>query len=100
VARRFHGSQTAWGYIEDGEFLKLREVAVTYSLPDRWAGMFGAERASLTVAGRNLHTWTAYSGVDPEVNQVGQAAFNGFAVRDFLTQPPIRSFIVRANLTF
>ena len=100
VARRFHGSQTSWGYLEDGEFLKLREVAVTYNFPDRWARAMGAERANITVAGRNLHTWTGYTGVDPEVNQSGQAAFNGFGVRDFLTQPQIRTFIVRANLTF
>ena len=100
VARRFHGSATNWGFIEDGEFLKLREVAITYNFPDRWANAMRAQRVNLTLAGRNLHTWTGYTGVDPELNQVGQATFNGFQVRDFLTQPPIRTFIVRANLTF
>lgn len=100
VARRFHGSATLWGYIEDSEFLKLREVAVTYNIPDRWAAAIGAKRANLTFAGRNLATWTGYKGVDPEVNQLGQGSSNGFGVRDFLTQPPIRTFIVRANLTF
>jgi TonB-linked SusC/RagA family outer membrane protein len=100
VARRFHGSATNWGFIEDGTFLKLRELAVTVNVPDRWAQAMGAQRANLTFAGRNLHTWTGYTGVDPEVNQLGQASFNGFQVRDFLTQPPIRTFIVRANLTF
>jgi TonB-linked SusC/RagA family outer membrane protein len=100
VARRFHGSATNWGYIEDAEFLKLREVALTYNLPDRWAQAIGTQRANLTFAGRNLHTWTGYTGVDPELNQLGQGSFNGFQVRDFLTQPPIRTFIVRANLTF
>ncbi|HEV8599603.1 MAG TPA: SusC/RagA family TonB-linked outer membrane protein, partial [Gemmatimonadales bacterium] len=92
VARRFHGSQTAFGYIEDGEFMKLRELALTYTLPDRWANALMAQRANITIAGRNLHTWTGYTGVDPEVNQSGQVAFNGFGVRDFLTQPPIRTF--------
>ncbi|HTL05906.1 MAG TPA: hypothetical protein VL241_09175, partial [Gemmatimonadales bacterium] len=100
VARRFHGSATNWGFIEDGTFLKLRELGVTYNLPDKWAAAIGSQRANITVAGRNLHTWTGYKGVDPEVNQLGQASFNGFQVRDFLTQPQIRTFIVRANLTF
>lgn len=100
VARRFHGSVTTAGYIEDSEFLKLREVSLTYNIPDRVAGALGAKRANLTFAGRNLGTWTGYKGVDPEVNQLGQGSFNGFQVRDFLTQPPVRTFIVRANLTF
>jgi outer membrane receptor protein involved in Fe transport len=100
VARRFHPRQSNWGFIEDGEFLKLRELSLTYSLPTRVSGMFGAQHASLTLAGRNLATWTGYTGVDPEVNGTGQAAFNGFAVQDFLTQPQVRTFLLRANFTF
>jgi hypothetical protein len=73
---------------------------VTYNLPDRWAQAIGTQHANITLAGRNLHTWTGYKGVDPELNQLGQVSFNGFQVRDFLTQPPVRTFIVRANLTF
>ena len=100
VARRLHPRASNWGYLEDGEFLKLREVSVTYSLPNRFAGMFGAQHASLTLGGRNLATWTGYTGVDPEVNGAGQAAFNGFGVQDFLTQPQVRTFLLRANFTF
>ena len=100
VARRLHPSATLWGYIEKADFAKLREVSVTYSMPDSWARAFRAQHASISVAGRNLHTWTDYTGVDPELNQLGQGSFNGFGVRDFLTQPPVRTFIVRANFTF
>jgi|KBSSwiStaDraftv2_1062776.scaffolds.fasta_scaffold07968_4 TonB-linked SusC/RagA family outer membrane protein len=100
VARRLHGRASNWGYLENGEFMKLREVSVTYSLPNRVAGMFGAQHASLTLGGRNLATWTGYTGVDPEVNGAGQAAFNGFGVQDFLTQPQVRTFLLRANFTF
>jgi hypothetical protein len=100
VARRFHPRQSNWGYLEDGEFLKLRELSLTYSLPTRVAGMFGAQHASLTLGGRNLATWTGYTGVDPEVNGQGQGAFNGFGVYDFLTQPQVRTFLLRANFTF
>ncbi len=100
VARRLHGSTTDWGYIEKADFAKLREVSATYTLPDAWARAFRAQHASVSVSGRNLHTWTNYTGVDPELNQLGQASSNGFGVRDFLTQPPVRTFIVRANFTF
>ncbi len=49
-----------------GKFAKLREVSVSYDFPDRWASTIGAERLSMTVAGRNLHTWTDFGGIDPE----------------------------------
>ncbi|HEU5219837.1 MAG TPA: SusC/RagA family TonB-linked outer membrane protein [Gemmatimonadales bacterium] len=100
VARRLQGFASNWGFLENGEFLKLREVSATYNLPGKWAGMVGAQHASVSLAGRNLATWTGYTGVDPEVNGAGQVAFNGFGVQDFLTQPQVRTFILRANLTF
>ncbi len=49
-----------------GKFAKLREVSVSYDFPDGWASTIGAERLSMTVAGRNLHTWTDFGGIDPE----------------------------------
>ena len=45
----------------------------------------------------NLVTWTNYSGIDPELNDAGQSNFN---TAEFLTQPPVRYFIARINLTF
>ena len=52
---------------------------------------------SLTLTGRNLATWTKYRGADPEISQSGQ--FN-FSVADFLSQPPVRYFLARVNVTF
>ena len=100
VARRFSPSQTNYGYIEDAEFMKLRELSVTYVVPTRWARKAGSERITITAAGRNLHTWTGYTGIDPEINGAGQVAFNGFGVQDFLTQPQVRTFLVRVSLGF
>ena len=56
-----------------------------------------ASTLSLTFAGRNLGTWTKYSGLDPEVNVLGQ---DNLGSGDFLTQPQVRYFITRLNLTF
>jgi TonB-linked SusC/RagA family outer membrane protein len=97
AARTFSGTATTFGFLEDAEFLKLRELSLTFFPPDSWARLFRAERMSLTLTGRNLATWTGYSGVDPEVNQEGQA---NFATLDFLTQPPVRYYTARVNLTF
>ncbi len=85
------------GYMEDADFWKLREVAVSVSAPSEWARRVGAQQVRLTLAGRNLKTWTDYSGFDPEVNQFG---FDNFATADFLTQPNVRTFTARLQLSW
>jgi TonB-linked SusC/RagA family outer membrane protein len=95
VASVFRADNIA--YIEDADFLKLREIAVTYYAPATWAQRLGANSLSFTVSGRNLGTWTKYTGFDPELSQIGQS---NFSQRDFLTQPPVRYFTARVNLTF
>jgi TonB-linked SusC/RagA family outer membrane protein len=85
------------GFYQDAGFVKLREVSVTYIAPTQWASRLGASALSFTVTGRNLATWTNYKGADPEVNTIGQ--FN-YSVADFLTQPPVRYFVGRVNVTF
>ncbi len=88
---------TVAGYIEDATFWKLRELAVTLSAPTSWANRLNTRGVSLTLAGRNLHTWTDYTGLDPEINGGGQSNFNTF---DFLSQPPVRYYTARINVTF
>jgi len=85
------------GYIEDASFVKWRELSLTVDAPVRYARLARASGLSLTFAGRNLGTWTRYAGLDPEVNVVGQA---NLEQGDFLTQPQVRYFITRFNLTF
>ncbi|HEX5724889.1 MAG TPA: TonB-dependent receptor, partial [Longimicrobiaceae bacterium] len=85
-------------YVEDGSFVKLREVALRYRLPEAWVGRFGADDASIRLAGRNLHTWTDYRGLDPEIN-----LFSNNAVArgvDFANTPVPRTFVLSVNLTF
>lgn len=88
---------TQAGYIEDGAFMKLREVSLTFDAPDQWAHRLGASALSISVSGRNLKTWTNYRGLDPELNEAGQS---NFITADFLTQPPVRTWVTRINLTF
>ena len=85
------------GYVEDGSFTRLREVAATINLPDRFARRAGVTGTSITFAGRNLKTWTNYTGLDPEVTSTPNS---NFASSDFLTVPPVRYFIARLNLSF
>jgi hypothetical protein len=97
IANVFTADATEAGSIQDASFWKLREVGATFFIPESWVGNIGADRASLTLTGRNLLTITDYRGPDPEVNQFGQA---NFLIRDFLTQPPTRTFVARVNISF
>jgi TonB-linked SusC/RagA family outer membrane protein len=88
---------TNYGFKEHSDYMKWRELSVTYNAPKSWANAFRADRVSLTLSGRNLATWTKYRGIDPEVNGQGE---NNFAQRDFLSIPSLRSFNVRLNIGF
>lgn len=85
-------------YVEDGSYAKLREISVSYQLDPSWLRMRGITGATLTVAGRNLKTWTDYTGWDPETNAGAQSTLvRGFA---FATTPIPRTVTFAAALTF
>ena len=81
-------------YFQDGSFVKLRELSASWTLPERWIPR--ATRTTLTLAARDLLTWTNYRGPDPEVN-VNSAATSANTLDQAVT-PPFRRFI--ATLTF
>lgn len=89
--------QTDAGFVEDATFTKLREVSVTLTAPRSLAARFRAEGVRLTLAGRNLATWTDYTGFDPEVNS---QPLNLFSNSDFFTIPPLRTFSTRLTVQF
>ena len=86
-------------YVEDGTYLKLREVSLTYAVPrqtvQQW---FGGQVSSLDigVSGRNLVMITDYTGYDPEVSQFGNVAI-GRSV-DVLPFPSARSFYFKVSV--
>lgn len=86
-------------YVQNGGFTKWRELAITLQAPDSWSfgHMGGARGASVTFAGRNLKTWTKYTGADPEIIEAATSSFNQ---SEFNTQPIPRTYTVRFNLTF
>ncbi|HEY9228641.1 MAG TPA: SusC/RagA family TonB-linked outer membrane protein [Gemmatimonadaceae bacterium] len=85
------------GMYENGRFTRLREVAVSYQLPDKLANGMRASRATFVVAGRNLHVWTPYTGVDPE-STVGNGDARGS--EEYFGTPPLRYVTFRLNLNF
>ena len=95
VALRYENPSTAAGYLENGQFWRLREVSATVTLPSTFARSIRAQDASILFAGRNLHTWTKYTGVDPEANYSA-----GDVQTDFSTTAPRTYFIARVNLHY
>ncbi|HEU0015785.1 MAG TPA: SusC/RagA family TonB-linked outer membrane protein, partial [Longimicrobium sp.] len=85
-------------FIEDGSFVKLREVALQYRFEGPWVRRLGTDDLGLRVAARNLHTWTDYSGVDPEVNLFGASTVARGV--DFATTPIPRTFVVSLDFNF
>jgi TonB-dependent starch-binding outer membrane protein SusC len=84
-------------FVEDADFIKLRELSVSFLVPDRYLRQFGTTGARLTFSGRNLAMWTRYTGYDPEVNTHGQ---DNFSTADYHNQPPVRFFTARIDLNF
>jgi hypothetical protein len=87
-------------YVQDGSYLKLRELSLTYELPASVTShLFGGVRyARLNVSGRNLIRITPYKGLDPEVSNFGnQAIGRNIDVAPF---PPSRSFFFSIDLGF
>ena len=94
------GGHNALVYVQDGSYVKLRELTLSYDLPPslvgRLPGNFRDVRLSLS--GRNLHTWTSYWGIDPEVNNFGNRTVT--RIVDLAPYPPSRSYFLSLNVGF
>jgi TonB-dependent starch-binding outer membrane protein SusC len=63
--------------VSDGDFVRFRELSITYTAPRSITQRFGGRDMSVTLTGRNLLLWTKYQGVDPEVSYVGNGGQTG-----------------------
>ncbi len=82
-------------WIEDGSFVKLREVSLAYNMKPKF---LKGNSMRLSVIGRNLFSFDKYSGWDPEVNAAGQDnAVRGF---DFVEVPIPRMIMFAVNVNF
>jgi hypothetical protein len=86
-------SQT-YEHIDKADFIKLRDLSISYDLPVSLLSHAGIKRSTLTLAGHNLKIWSSYPQGDPEVNFTGDDTFNR---QDSWTVPQTRR--VSASLT-
>ncbi|HEY7395692.1 MAG TPA: SusC/RagA family TonB-linked outer membrane protein [Gemmatimonadaceae bacterium] len=98
VAVREASGNTQFGFMENGTFTRFRELSATWILPQRLVARMSAKDASFVVSARNLHTWTKYSGIDPESDSDAGSTIS--TQTDFQAAPPPTYFIFRLNVTF
>lgn len=66
LAQYYSGGPLRDFTINNARYVKFRELSLTYDAPTQYAGRVGARALSVTGSARNLHTWSPYSGTDPE----------------------------------
>jgi len=89
-------------YIEDGSYLRLKNIQLGYNFPDSFVENMGIQALRIYVASDNLFTWTDYRGFDPEVSDnvpnVGNSPL--FLGIDVGTYPSATTFFGGINLKF
>jgi hypothetical protein len=86
-------------YFEKGDFVAWRELWVTFDVPSATARALHLTSAAITLAGRNLHTWTGYSGISPEPD----AADPSFGQAEAMTEPlmpALREWSLRLRVSY
>ncbi len=84
-------------FLEDGGFVKLREVSLGYTIDQPWVSRsLGFSSIELRVAGRNIKSWNNYTGVDPETSLLGAGTpIRGF---NYFNNPQTRSWVFTLTL--
>jgi hypothetical protein len=95
LARR---SLQTTSHISTADYLKFRELSLTWSVPPQWTRTLPGSRWSATLSGRNIGLWTKYKGKgDPEVQ------FNpnsGFEILDYASTPQTRRLTASVRVNF
>ncbi|MBN9299680.1 MAG: TonB-dependent receptor [Filimonas sp.] len=83
--------------LEDGSYLRLKTVQLSYALPEKLIKKAGLKSCSFYTSAQNLVTWTKYSGYDPEVSVNYSALTPGL---DYSPYPRARTITLGANISF
>jgi TonB-linked SusC/RagA family outer membrane protein len=86
-------------FVESGAYLKLQELSAAYNVPSRYLPKVGLGRASgvkLALIGRNLITWTSYSGFDPDITSGSDFNYK----IDGFRYPPFRTITGQVQIRF
>jgi TonB-linked SusC/RagA family outer membrane protein len=86
-------------WIEDGSYLRMKNITLSYTIPTAIVGKIGASRVAAYVTAINLFTITKYTGYDPEVSSFNAGGAGGQGI-DLSNYPTAKSLMFGVNLTF
>jgi len=93
-----YNGRTSTYHLEDGSYLRLQNISLGYTLPQKLTERFFVQKLRAYISGQNLWTSTNYSGYNPEVNlRPGNALTPG---EDYGTYPLAKVFTFGLNITF
>ena len=93
----YKGKMMSDYWIEDGSYIRIKNVALGYTFPKKWMSKYKIEKLRLSLTADNLYVFTKYSGYDPEVSVKSEALYGGI---DYSAYPRARTYTVGLNLTF
>ena len=85
-------------YIVEGDFVRFRELTLTWSVPGDLFERLGLSSTSISLGAKNIGLWTKYDGYDPEIFGVVDQTLPYNA--DVFTTPPSRRFFTRVSVQF
>ena len=85
-------------YVEDGSYLRFKDITLNYSLPNKWTRKFLCENLTISVSLKNLWTITNYSGYDPEVSRFANNNLSMGA--DYGSYPMAKSYELGIRMNF
>lgn len=96
VSKGQNGTTSTW-HVEDGSYLRIKNISLGYTLPKRWIKKAYLQSARVYCSLQNPFTFTNYEGYNPEVSNRSAATTNG---EDYGVYPLARTTSIGMNLTF
>jgi len=90
-----HSNVYGYGFPSKASFTRLKDVTLSYSMPQQLANKLGVGGLTVYASGRNLYTWTNWLGWDPEARDITRGSEN-----DAINYPMVRTYVLGVNLNF
>jgi len=90
-----HSNVHGYGFPSSASFTRLKDVTLSYTMPQQVASKLGVGGLTVYASGRNLYTWTNWLGWDPEARDITRGSAD-----DNLNYPMVRTYVLGVNLNF
>lgn len=91
-------------YVENGNYLKLKNITLGYTLPKKLTNQWGIQKLRFYITAQNVFTITKYSGYDPELGETYADNNDNYGVSELAVDrgqiPQTRSFLMGVNINF